>query len=111
MNAKTALHAKISQAPAILQFIADPCSGQFLKDEERLSSYPNVKSGSVIIVMLQQWQINVKVQISSENKVYKIKIPSDQDPKVIYLNNIIFVYFHLLKIYPIAKLKKKLVIK
>ena len=105
MNAKTALHEKISQHPAILQFIADPCSGQFLKDQERLSSYPNVKSGSVIIVMLQQWQIDVKVQINTENKVYKIKIPSDQDPEVIFLNNVIFVYFHLLKIYPIAKFK------
>lgn len=83
-NAKTALQAKISEAPAILQqFIADPCSGQFLQDEDRLSSCSNVKNGSVIIVMMKQWQIDVKVQINSENKVHKIKIPSNQDPKVI----------------------------
>ena len=83
LDTKRKLHKKLPDTPPFRQkLIVDyrgSGTGTVLEDGRLLSSYPNIRNGSVIFLIVQApWIIYVQ---DPENKIHEIEIPSNT-PKV-----------------------------
>ena len=79
MDAKRSLHAKRADFPSHRQKLFIDFrggSGTLLKDDRTLSSYPSVKSGSTIVIVIDNpWKLYVQ---DPHGKIYDIEIPSNE---------------------------------